>query len=139
MKLKLARKWFTEVSTTGVLYVDDKFFCYTLEDVVRPAGEKVLGRTAIPWGTYPLVVTFSDRFQKPLPLLIGVPNFVGVRIHAGNTAADTEGCILVGSSHSKDFVGGSQMAMSKLLDKLDGAYDIHEQITIEVVAEATKP
>jgi len=137
MKLSLHRKWFTDKSTTGILYVNGAFLCYSLEDVVRPAGEKIPGRTAIPWGTYPLVVTFSDRFQKPLPLLIGVPNFVGVRIHAGNLAENTEGCLLVGMTHSTDFIGNSQMALAKLLDKLDEAYDIHEPITIEIIAEAT--
>ena len=139
MNLKLARKWFTEKSTTGILYVDDKFFCYTLEDVVRPAGEKVPGRTAIAWGTYPVVVTYSNRFQKPLPLIIGVPNFVGVRIHGGNKAEDTEGCILLGMTHSTDWVGSSQIAVHRLLDKLDDAYEAREQISIEIVAEATTP
>lgn len=139
MKLRLARKWFTEKSTTGIIYVDDKFFCYTLEDKVRPAGEKVPGKTAIPWGTYPVVVTFSNRFQKPLPLLIGVPNFVGVRIHAGNSAEDTEGCILLGMTHSTDWVGSSQIAMKRLMDALDDAYEARDPISIEIVAEATAP
>ena len=139
MKLSLHRKWFSEKSTVGILYVDGSFFSYTLEDVVRPAGEKIKGKTAIPWGTYPVVVTFSDRFQKPLPLLIGVPNFVGVRIHGGNSAENTEGCVLVGMTHSTDFIGNSQMALTKLLDKLDEAYDIHDPITLEIIAEATLP
>jgi len=138
MKLSLRRKWFTGKSTTGILYVDGAFFCYTLEDVVRPAGEKVYGKTAIPWGTYPLVVTFSDRFQKPLPLLIGVPNFVGVRIHSGNVAENTEGCILLGMTHSTDFVGNSRLALAKFMDALDDAYDVHDPITIEIIAEATE-
>lgn len=138
MKLKVARKWFTEKSTTGILYIDDKFFCYTLEDVVRPAGEKIPGKTAIPWGTYPLVVTFSNRFQKPLPLLIGVPGFVGIRIHSGNKNEDTDGCILLGMTHSTDWVGSSRMAMDKLMDRLDDAYEAREQISIEIAAEATK-
>ena len=139
MKIRLARKWFTEKSTTGILYVDDKFFCYTIEDKVRPSGEKIPGKTAIPWGTYPVVVTFSNRFQKPLPLLIGVPNFVGVRIHAGNSAEDTEGCILLGMTHSMDWVGSSQIAMKRLMDALDDAYEARDPISIEIVAEATAP
>lgn len=137
MKLKAARKWFSDKSTISVVYIDGKFFCYALEPVVRPAGEKIKGKTAIPWGTYPLVVTFSERFQKPLPLLIGVPNFVGVRIHAGNDASDTEGCLCLGLTHSTDYVGNSKLAMAKLMEKLYDAYDIHDQITIEIAAEAT--
>jgi hypothetical protein len=138
MRLKLARKWFTEKATCGILYVNDKFFCYTIEDVVRPAGEKVNGKTAIPWGTYKVVVTYSNRFQKPLPLLINVPNFVGVRIHSGNQAGDTEGCILVGMTHSANWIGSSQVAMNNLLDRLDEAYDLGQDISIEIAAEATR-
>jgi hypothetical protein len=138
MKLKLNRKWFTEKSTCGILYVNDKFFCYTLEDVVRPAGEKVNGKTAIPWGTYQVVVTFSNHFQKPLPLLINVPNFVGVRIHAGNNSEATEGCVLVGMTHSSNWLGSSRAAMDNLMAKLDEAYDKGEDISIEISAEATR-
>ena len=138
MRLKLNRKWFTDKSTCGILYVNDKFFCYTLEDVVRPAGEKVNGKTAIPWGTYQVVVTFSNHFQKPLPLLINVPNFAGVRIHSGNQSDDTEGCILVGMTHSANWLGSSCAAMDNLLEKLDEAYDKGENISIEIAAEATR-
>jgi hypothetical protein len=139
MKLTLNRKWFTDKSTIGILYVDDKFFCYTLEDVVRPAGEKVYGKTAIPWGTYKVALTFSNRFETELPLLIAVPYFVGVRIHAGNTAGDTEGCILVGDSHTKDFVGTSRAALGRLMGLLKEARNREEEVTITIAAEATTP
>ena len=139
MKLTLNRKWFTEKSTIGVLYINDKFFCYTMEDVVRPAGEKVYGQTAIPWGTYKVVLTFSNRFETELPLLIAVPHFVGVRIHAGNTAKDTEGCILVGDSHTKDFVGTSRAALGRLMFVLRKAKQDGEDVTITIAAEATTP
>jgi len=69
---------------------------YTCEDVVRD--HKVPGLTAIPVGTYQIAMTFSQRFQKVMPLLLNVPNFTGIRIHAGNTSSDTDGCILVGFS-----------------------------------------
>lgn len=134
LQLRLARKWFTDKSTIGILYVDDKFFCYTLEDVVRPSGEKIKGQTAIPWGTYKVVLTHSDRFNKILPLLIAVPNFVGVRIHSGNTDKDTEGCILVGSTHSNDFVGSSRVVMTKLMNLLADETDV----MLEIAAEATR-
>lgn len=137
MNLKLNRKWFTENSTCGILYINDKFFCYTLEDVVRPSGEKIKGKTAIPWGKYTVVITHSQKFNKDLPLLIAVPNFVGVRIHSGNYSKDTEGCILVGSTHSTDFVGGSRVLMASLMDKLRDTISKGEKITIEIGAEAT--
>ncbi len=97
MNLKLLRKTFTEESTIGVLSVNGTAECFTLEDKVRAV--KIPGKTAIPAGIYEVTITFSDRFQKPLPLLLNVPNFAGIRIHPGNTAADTEGCILVGKTH----------------------------------------
>lgn len=119
MNLKLVRKTFTEESTIGELSVNGKFECFTLEDKVRAV--KIHGRTAIPEGIYEVVITFSDRFKKPLPLLLKVPNFEGVRIHSGNTAADTEGCILVGKTKSKDFVGGSRDAFKALFPKIEAA------------------
>ena len=122
MILTLTRKEFTENSTIGDLYIDGTFFCYTLEDVVRD--EKIYGETAIPYGEYNIQLTMSNRFKKILPLLINVPNYSGVRIHAGNTKADTHGCPLVGMTKSKDFVGMSRVAMQKLMQKLSGVKKI---------------
>lgn len=114
--------------TAGELHIDGKFFCYTLEDKVREvqvdgkwkweARFKVPARTAIPAGTYPLIIDFSARFKKRLPLIQNVPNFTGVRIHAGNTTADTEGCILVGQAPHGAFLGQSQAAMTRLMPAL---------------------
>ena len=82
-------------------------------------GAKVNGQTAIPTGTYNLIINHSNRFNRDLPLLENVPNFTGVRIHAGNTSAHTEGCILVGTTWSgKDFIGNSRVAFNKLFEKL---------------------
>ena len=127
MRLKLCRMWFTELSTIGELYIDDTFFGFTLEDAVRE--EKIYGKTAIPYGTYKISITYSPRFQKYMPLLEDVPNFSGVRIHAGNTSQDTEGCVLVGKSRGYDFIGSSRKAFAELMDKLKNQKDI----TIEIV------
>jgi hypothetical protein len=69
MELKLVRDICGAECTLGQLYVNGEFGCYTVEDVVRPGGVKVHGKTAIPDGTYRVVVTYSERFKRDLPLL----------------------------------------------------------------------
>lgn len=116
MNLLLIRDTFTDKSTTGRLYIEDTFECYTLEDVVRE--DKIYGKTAIPEGRYEVVLDMSVRFKKELPRLLNVPNFEGIRIHAGNKAEDTEGCILVGITRKEDWIGSSKIAMDSLISKL---------------------
>lgn len=121
MLIEVKRFEFKDTHTIGKLYIDGVYECYTLEDVVRK-GAKVNGQTAIPTGTYNLIINHSNRFNRDLPLLENVPNFTGVRIHAGNTSAHTEGCILVGTTWSgKDFIGNSRVAFNKLFEKLKKA------------------
>jgi len=122
MKLKVVREEFTKNSTIGSLYIDGTFFCYTLEDVVR--AEKIYGETAIPYGEYRVILSYSNRFKKILPEVLNVPNYSGVRIHAGNTKKDTHGCPLVGLTKSKDFVGMSRVAFNKLMERLRGQDNI---------------
>ena len=121
MELELRRSPSDSESTAGELWLAGSFECYTLEDIVRPAGRKVAGATAIPAGRYEVDITFSPRFGQPMPLLLAVPDFEGVRIHWGNTAADTEGCILVGQTRGKDFIGSSRAAFEALFPKLRAA------------------
>jgi hypothetical protein len=125
MELKVVRKDRTARSTIGELYVDGAFECFTLEDAVRPV--KIKGVTAIPAGVYEVIVNWSQRFQRPLPLLLNVPNFDGVRIHAGNTDADTEGCLLVGKTKGVDVIGNSRAAFNALFEK------IHQSTTREKI------
>ena len=117
MELTLTRKVKTGESTIGVLFVDGVFQCYTLEDVIR-TGPKVYGATAIPAGTYKVILTMSPRFKRVLPLIVDVPGFDGIRIHPGNTAKDTDGCILVGTSSGLDVVNNSRVAFEALYSKL---------------------
>jgi len=79
---------------------------------------KIKAITAIPYGKYEVIINFSNRFQKYMPLLLNVPNYEGVRIHAGNTKHDTEGCILVGSSKSLNFIGGSRVTFASLFTRM---------------------
>ena len=132
MELKLIRKEFTDKSTIGELYVNGKFECFTLEDKDRKLEsgcKKEYAVTAIPRGTYQVVNSFSNRFQKYLPELINVPQFSGVRIHPGNKAEDSEGCILVGTTKAKDFIGNSRVAFAALFSKIK-AVEKKEKITL---------
>jgi hypothetical protein len=124
MRLTLHRTVGTVGYTTGKLYVDTVLFCYTLEDQERTV--KVASQTAIPKGTYRIVLNWSPRFKRILPLLIDVPNFTGVRIHPGNKPADTDGCILVGDfdGNTKDaWLGNSRKAFDRLLKLLKSVKD----------------
>lgn len=134
MHLTLIRDTFTPSATTGRLLVDGVFECFVLEDVVRPVGaQKIAGKTAIPYGTYAVIITESARFKRRLPLLVGVPGFAGIRIHPGNTAADTEGCLLPGRARYEGGVAGSRIAFEALFAKLEQALKqgpVEIQITI---------
>ena len=123
MKVKVKRTFKGEEYTIGKLYIDDNYFCDTLEDTVRN-GVKVYGKTAIPAGKYKVKKTMSPRFQKILPEILNVPGFSGVRIHSGNTAADTEGCLLLGLNKEKGKVLCSKNAMAFFMDKTPNEFDI---------------
>ena len=127
MKLSLIRKSQYEDFTLGELSIDGQFFCYTVEDKVRPIGEKVFGKTAIPAGSYNVIINISNHFKKEMPLLLSVPGFEGVRIHSGNTAEDSEGCIIIGMVKTENGVGMSRVAFNKLMDKIKG-----KELTIEI-------
>ena len=135
MKLKLVRENRSEVCTIGSLYVNGVFECYVLEDEDRrleEGGRKVYGKTAIPLGEYQVTVNMSNRFKRQLPLLVDVPQFDGIRIHPGNTAEDTEGCLLPGTSVGKNTVLNSRTAFDKLFKKLQDARARGEEIVIEI-------
>jgi len=118
MLIEVKRFEFKDTHTLGKLYINGSYECFTLEDAVRN-GTKVLGKTAIPIGTYKLIIDASVRFKQDMPHILDVPDFTGVRIHAGNTSADTDGCILLGSTWAgKDFIGNSKIAYKKFFDKL---------------------
>lgn len=134
MQLKLNRIFKTNTFTIGELYINEKYVTDTLEDRVRPEGEKVYGKTAIPEGTYEVKLTHSPRFKKILPEILNVPNFSGVRIHTGNSSKDTEGCILVGTwdGEKEDWVGNSRIAFDELMALLEEATNNKEKVTITV-------
>jgi Family of unknown function (DUF5675) len=118
MELKLIRRWLTPASTIGELYVDGVRECFILEDQYPTPYLKVYGRTAVPTGRYEVRITQSPRFKRELPLLLNVPGYEGVRIHPGNTADDTEGCLLPGTIRGADKVMFSKAAFACLFSKL---------------------
>jgi len=137
MKLVAKRTWFTEKSTISELTVNGENECFVLEDPVREDGRivnawKLPGITAIPMGTYTVLVTPSQRFKRDLPLLLDVPGFSGVRIHPGNGPKDTEGCLLVGRTKGEDWIGESRAAFDVLFPKIVGALNAGEKVTMEV-------
>jgi len=102
MNLRLERKEFYEECTIGGFFIDGEFAYYSLEDKDRyleNGGSKIPKETAIPRGRYRVTISYSNRFQKMMPQLLDIPQFTGIRIHAGNTAVDTEGCVLIGMEH----------------------------------------
>ena len=117
MELTLKRDILADGYTLGLLSVDGKHYCYTVEDMVRE-GVKIPGKTAIPYGRYKVIVNMSNRFKKLMPLLIDVPGFEGVRIHSGNTAEDTEGCIIVGRIRTEKGVRDSREVAQQLTELL---------------------
>ena len=111
------------------------YICDTLEPTWRDyahGGRKIMGRSAIPEGRYAVVISYSPKFRAWLPILLGVPNFKGVRIHAGNTAADTEGCILVGKNRLVGQVLDSRLWLHRLKQKIVEAKDRGEAVWLTV-------
>lgn len=102
MHLTLQRQSLKDDRTLGEFLIDGQHYAWSLEDAVRD--RKVPNETAIPTGVFEVVVTWSNRFSRPLPLLLKVPNFDGVRIHGGNGPEDTEGCILIGEQKDDERV-----------------------------------
>ena len=130
MELLLHREDCTIRRTIGRLWIDGQFECFTLEDAIHEV--KIPKQTCIPAGRYEIVLDFSMRFQKILPRLLNVPDFIGIRIHSGNGPDDTEGCILVGQSRDADMVLQSRAAMAKLLPQLAAALGEDERIWITI-------
>lgn len=137
--MALNRMVFTDESTIGVLNAGNAFHCFTLEDTNRGLSntmspqeiqvKKVFGKTAIPTGRYRVVLNFSSRFKKVMPLIVNVPGFEGIRIHSGNTAADTEGCILVGMEKQINQILESRNAWAELMKVLE---DVHGKESIYI-------
>lgn len=127
MNLQLKRVFVGNGYTIGHLSIDGVLFCDTLEDIPRDV--KVMHETSIPKGKYTVIITPSKRFKRNMPLLLNVPGFEGIRIHSGNTAADTSGCILVGKNSEKGKLTDSRETFKNLFALLLNATN---KIEIEI-------
>ena len=126
-----------EAFTPGRMYVNGLHFGFTCEDEDRRLEtvgikEKIHGRTGIQRGTYPLEVTFSQRFQRELPYVAGVLGFEGIRIHGGNRAEDSLGCILLGQVRTATGIAQCAATVNRLIAMIKAAEDKRELCWLEV-------
>lgn len=131
MELKIKRIAFKDTYTIGKLSINEKYFCDTLEDCVRQ-GRKVMHETAIPVGRYKILWTFSTRFKKYMIQIADVPNFEGVRIHAGNSSEDTSGCPLVGKNTEIGKVTNSRFYANSLNVLVSSAIKAKQDVWITI-------
>lgn len=139
MILTLKRIAFRYSYTIGKLYVDGVYVSDTIEDMDRGLDDsmdeneikarKVYGETAIPYGTYKVSITYSPKYKKMMPLIENVKGFSGIRIHSGNTAKDSLGCIIVGKNKKVGMVLDSRETYNKLFDIIKGEKNITIKIT----------
>lgn len=142
----LERVAFRPTYTIGKIYDSGQYFCDSLEDPVRvlvdknkdgdfdDAGEgKIKGETAIPEGIYRVVITMSNRFKKLLPLLLNVPGYAGIRIHAGVIPEHTEGCILPGKNKIVGRLVDSKLwsdaLQAKIQNYINNGYEVYLRVT----------
>lgn len=142
MELRIERKWKKPDYTIGRLYINGEYVCNTLEDTDRGLYQgmsqadvlkvKVKGATAIPRGTYNVIYTYSPKYKRNMPLVENVTGFCGIRIHSGNTAKDTEGCILCGENKQVGMVLNSRVWTEKVTERMKEAWNKREKVTLKI-------
>lgn len=136
MKIEVIRDTLTHDASLGKMLVNGSFFGYTCEDKDRELetypDRKVMHETAIPRGTYKVVVSFSHHFDRELPELLDVPGFTGVRIHGGNGPADTDGCVLLGRVRTADGCANCAERNTTLMNMIQQAEDAGEDVCISI-------
>lgn len=142
MQITIIRKYRKPEYTIGRLYIDGAYVCDTLEDTDRGLTsdmsaadiqrQKVKGQTAIPTGAYSVTITYSPRFRRRLPLISGVKGFDGIRIHPGNTAKDTEGCILPGMNTVKGSVTHSRQWYAVIFGRIREALAAGQRVSLAI-------
>jgi hypothetical protein len=129
VELLLQRDPSTDQGMEGELRIDGQPFGYTMENPI----DGVKPHRSIPAGRYKIIVDFSPKFQRNMIHVLNVPGFLGIRMHAGNTDADTEGCILVGWERlTAGSIGDSRNAVTQLEEQVNAAIDAHEEVWLTV-------
>ena len=132
MILIIKRRWLTETSTIGELYIDGIKECYTLEDRQRDFPDKIKKQTCIWEGVYKVGIDYSPKYERNMPHILNVPLFEGIRIHSGNDSDDTEGCIILGRIRGEDRVEESVLAIKAFVPKLEVAIARNEVVKLVV-------
>ena len=142
MNLTLKRLNLTPNYTEGELYVNNVYFCKTLEDANRDLNKngqfdnsekKVYGETCIPYGKYKVILSYSPKFKRELPEILEVPDFQGIRIHRGNKISDTLGCILCGEKVKNGYLSNSTPYEIKLVELFKQAKSRNEESFLEII------
>ena len=143
MKLRLERRYLGPQYTIGSLFINGLYFCDTIEDKVRDFNkdgdlldlgeDKVYGETAIPYGKYDVELSMSPKFKRLLPMVLNVKHFTGIRIHRGNTAKDSHGCILPGENKVRGKVINSTPYEKEIVKLMKEATKRGEAIDIQII------
>lgn len=141
MKLELKRIALKSNYTIGKLFINGTYYCDTIEDKVIDLNKngkfddgltKVMHQTAIPYGTFKVVVNHSPKFNRELPRLLDVPYFEGILIHNGSDQNSSSGCIIVGENKTVGKVTNSTFYMNNLTARIKDAQNKGETTTITI-------
>jgi len=145
LEFSLVRRGFAETYTIGKLSADQEYVCDTLEDKVRdlhdrnhdgdfddPGEGKIYGETAIKYGRYQIIMTYSPKFKKRMPELLGVEGFTSIRIHRTVTAKGVEGCIGVGLNKKKGQLIDGPYFENLICRMIDTAIDEGKKVFITI-------
>jgi len=136
LNLTLKRQRKRGAAVMGSLYTENRFLCFTLEDEIRE--KKIPGVTAIPEGKYEVKYTYSPKFKRKLPILLDVVGFTVIRIHSGNRASDSSGCILVGNAMHHDTIYDSKNALIDVIQVITNALGNNRRVYLAIKNDFNK-
>lgn len=143
MVIRIDRQWKKAEYTISRVFINGNYYgCNALEDTDRGLlqtmqlselqRKKIKGKTAIPRGYYDVRITYSQKYKKMMPLVVDVPAFSGIRLHSGNSAKDTEGCILFGKNDKVGWISDSRYWTNKIYNEIERALQRKEKVTLIV-------